>query len=522
MRILSIIALVFISTSVTGKSVPLKFPAEKNGLKILPQRFEYALLDKDRLQVGDILIDFRQIDFQLIQTDRGDLQKVRFQWPQALFSQGEVVIKDNAGKAIWSQKIGKTESSGKTPSGRLRADLQSFESTYKLDTLLRELKYYPFFHFCLQREEPSTRVFMCSKPLFVRNTDAKRSIILSRDSLRPETYVEINGRGVNPQGAVILNSPDEFIFFRTLLLSGATLEIQTRTKHVDFKDIFLSPDGNQLVIRASGAEPVYEDRIARLPNGDWQTLLDVERPLTYLRAQGDVPMKQEFLVEGTLRPESIKAFAEDPPSHVYSDNVTLKVKTPRGSLDWKLDNLERGKNTRFLNVPTDKGTFVAMIDMERKSAWEASLGASLPLWAEAKLKRFFSDTWSAHLFSSMQLAQPKDFPQLSTFGINVLYTFGLGALGLGIDSYSAKLDSVQSSYMTASLLGEFDGFELRATLAQLSGDKVKPMHLEAAYLLRYESSDLLYFKYGLGYRSDKIGTEAHSEVLAKASAHWVF
>lgn len=501
--------------------VPLKFPAEKNGLKILPQRFEYALLDKDRLQIGDVLIDFRQIDFQLIQTDRGDLQKLRFQWPQALFSQGEVVIKDNTGKALWSEKIGRTQKQ-KSSQGHLRSGLQSFESTQKLDTLLKELKYYPFFYFCLQREEPLTRVFLCSKPLFVRKTDEKRSVILSRDSLRPETYVEVNGRGVNPQGAIILNSPDEFIFFRTLLLSGATLEIQTRTKPVEFKDIFLSPDNTQMVIRASGAEPVYEDRIVRLPNGDWQTLLELERPLTYLRAEGDIPMKQEFLVEGTLRPEKIKASIENPPEVVYSDSITLKVKAPKGTIDWKLDKLERGTNTRYLNIPSESGTFVAMLDLERKAAWEISLGASIPLWIDLGIKRFMNDQWSTQLSYSQELSKPKDFPQLSSLGLDVLYSLKDASLGLGVDSVTGNLDGAKSSYMIASLLGEYKGLEARAMLAQISGDKVKPMHFEIGYHLRSEATKDSYYKYGLLYRNDKFGSESRGSILANASLHWLF
>lgn len=509
------------SQSAFGKMVPLKFPAEKNGLKILPQRFEYALLDKDRLQIGDVLIDFRQIDFQLIQTDRGDLQKLRFQWPQALFSQGEVVIKDNTGKALWSEKIGRTQKQ-KGSQGHLRSGLQSFESTQKLESLLKELKYYPFFYFCLQREEPLTRVFLCSKSLFVRKTDEKRSVILSRDSLRPETYVEVNGRSVNPQGAIILNSPDEFISFRTLLLSGATLEIQTRTKPVEFKDIFLSPDNSQMVIRASGAEPVYEDRIVRLPNGDWQTLLDLERPLTYLRAEGDIPMKQEFLVEGTLRPEKIKAYIENPPEIVYSDAVTLRAKTPKGTIDWKLDKLERGKNTRYLNIPTDDGTFVAMIDLERKAAWELSLGVRVPLWANLAIKRFLNDQWATQLRYSLELSKPKDFPQLSNFGIDLLYSLKDGVVGLGFDSMTGNLDGAKSSSLIASLLAEYKGFEGRAMLAQLGGDKVKPMHYEIGYQLRSDATKDSYYKYGLFYRNDKFASEARGSVLASASLHWLF
>lgn len=501
--------------------VPLKFPAEKNGLKILPQRFEYALLDKDRLQIGDVLIDFRQIDFQLIQTDHGDLQKLRFQWPQALFSQGEIVIKDNAGKALWSEKIGRTQKQKKSP-GHLRSGLQSFESTQKLDTLVKELRYYPFFYFCLQREEPLTRVFLCSKPLFVRKTDEKRSVILSRDSLRPETYVEVNGRGVNPQGAIILNSPEEFISFRTLLLSGATLEIQTRTKPIEFKDIFLSPDKSQMVIRASGAEPVYEDRIVRLPNGDWQTLLDLERPLTYLRAEGDIPMKQEFLVEGTLRPAKIKAFVENPPDVVYSDSITLKVKAPKGNLDWKLDKLERGANTRYLNIPSDEGSFVAMLDLERKAAWELSLNASVPLWAGLGVKRFLTDQWAVQLRTSYQIEKPKDFPQLSMLGFDVLYSFQDALVGLGFDSITGNLAGAKSSYMITSLLAEYKGFEGKVMLAQLGGDKVKPMHFEVGYQLRYEASKDSYYKYGLSYRNDKLGSESRGSFLASGSLHWLF
>jgi hypothetical protein len=429
----------------------LFFPLDKTGSQMLPQRFEYQLLDKDKLLIGDVLVDASQILFSLGATrDNPKVFKLFFQWPAGLLSKGEVVIKDNSGKALWRKsinekhlKILKQETSiHKQP---VRADIAQFNTDGLDAETLVKLKFYPFFHFCAQSEEQLTRVYVCSKELYFAKVNG-RTIIQSRDSLKKESYMEINGNVVGDQGAVYLQSPADPVSMRTMLLSGATVEIDTRLRIIDFKDIYRTSD-NKVIVRASGTEPVREDLILNKDQNSWTTELNKNRPMVYVKGEGGIPMRQEFILSKNIRPESLKIpFSKDAPAYTYDDTETVFLKTEKNvSLNkidrtsrlekisddewrWEIRGLRKNSpNRAYIGVKAESGEYIAAHDIFRARRYEATaLMMMYPVWFDFKFQQWFSPRfgWSAAYKAYIQKNSGE--PDLSALSADLLFRFTAG------------------------------------------------------------------------------------------------
>lgn len=421
----------------------LFFPVEKNGVQVLPQRFEYQLLNKDQFRVGNILINAKQIDFQILPSSGPNRYKLRFQWPVGLLNQGEIVIKDNSGKGIWFQKI-------QAHQVALSEDqtLATYETETEVPSLIRAIQLYPFFRFCVHREEPLNKTYLCSKDLFLRRP--KDQITIEKhDSYRPQSYVEINGRTVGDQGMIFLNSPSEFISLRALLLSGATLEIDTRMKKINFKDVLLSPDGKQIIVRAQGSEPADPSNVEhdpKAPSDEWQIRLDTQRPFTYVKGEGDLPLRQEFLIQGPVRKEDVKVTVTQGGSdQIFQDEVTLTLQPATGlkllpadkktKLDslgenqykWTLTGLKKNEvNRRYIKVSSSDGEYFAAYDLKRSAAFDGSLRLMAPLWAEANLLYTPRVNWGFDLQFDMPLQKSDSDPDLKITTVGAQYRFSPG------------------------------------------------------------------------------------------------
>lgn len=430
----------------------LFFPVEKNNVQILAQRFEYQLLDKDRLQIGDIPINADEIDFQLIPINKQrTLFKIRFRWPLSLFESGELVLKDNSGKAIWNQKIEKAKlkkSKSREQAENSRADLAVYETTDGVDEILKALKMYPFFNFCMQRSEDRMRLTMCSKDLYLleSKTTKNRFKMATRDSLRPESYVDINGRKVDPQGVIFLNSPEEFLSLRGRLLSGASLELETRMKAVEFKDVLLTEDGKHLIVRAEGAEPVNPSLVKKRGPGSWEAQLDVDRPTTYLKGEGDIPLRQEFLIKGAVRKESIQVSLTSNNINSYEPVASVLLVPSEGSqlinieknsalkkegknYRWTLTQLKNNdSNRRYIKVQSPQGEFIAGYDFPKFPARDAQLRLMAPLWLQTQIQWNWNTRWSSSLSYDKQMVKAADEPNLQYWTVAAQYRLTPGVL----------------------------------------------------------------------------------------------
>lgn len=85
-------------------TIPLFFPAEKNNIRVLPQIFEYTLLDSEKIKIGDILIDASLIRFEIIKSPGEDQVRLLFSWPAGLLQEGGIYLMNNSGRAVWMWK----------------------------------------------------------------------------------------------------------------------------------------------------------------------------------------------------------------------------------------------------------------------------------------------------------------------------------------------------------------------------------------------------------------------------------
>ena len=150
--VLTALFISFFSFSSWAKE-PVYFLPEKNNLQILPQKFEYNLLNNSTIKIGDIVIDSNNLSLQLV-TELSN-SSFTFSWPAGLFQEAELVLFNNYGKAIKNYSITKNdvelvvEAQEKSES-LLRKDKAIFKSPSLDESLIEEIKYLPFFKFCFQ------------------------------------------------------------------------------------------------------------------------------------------------------------------------------------------------------------------------------------------------------------------------------------------------------------------------------------------------------------------------------------
>jgi len=455
----------------------LFFPLQKTDSQILPQRFEYHLLNKDQIRIGNILMDANKINFQLVAKNKTDLN-VRFQWPAGLLTKGEIVIKDNTGKALWRRLINERlikieEQTIQMQGDTYNGNIASYETEgIDLDTV-RKIKMYPFFRFCAQTEEQLTKIYLCSKEMYFK-TAGKRSLIQTRDSFRQESYVEINGQIVGDMGMVYLQSTRDPISMRAKLLSGATLELDTRLKNIDFKDIWMTAD-KKIIIKASGTEPVLENLILARTDDGWTSELKRIRPFVYIKGEGGIPMKQEFIIGSNIRPENLKILYEKKPNfRTYSSSETVYLKAdPSITLEsedqktklekisetewkWEIGNLHKNNKSRaYLSIRTEKEKYTAAHDIFRAKRHELT-GSLLLTQISLALNYHY---WLNQRFGFLlryenYIQKGASDPTFSLFAADLLYRFSPGihllepSHGLRIGYENLILDSTSVGTIT--------------------------------------------------------------------------
>ncbi len=365
----------------------MSFPADKNQIQILSQRFEYGLLDADRLKIGDILIDGNQVGFQLHSISSKNVQ-IEFFWPTALLKKGEIILKDNNGKAIFRksfqpQDIKLSVKTDKNES-QLREEVGSLLVTSFPEETLEDMKYMPFMNLCLFREEGKMKILFCSKELYLSSKDGQ-VVVKPRNTTQTEAKVEINGKRVtNQAGAILLSKKNEPVSFKSQAPSGAVLELETLKREVDFYDVTTSLDQSELVFKASGTEPVDESKIRRISSSEWEINVPVDRPVLYLQGEGGIPMRQEFYLKKQAPPSDLR-LSRDGNTQIktYSSQVQIKVTKPKkveslqadrkdillplsnDSFLWTIKNLNPGTQRSYLQMQSQNQTYYTAADISR-------------------------------------------------------------------------------------------------------------------------------------------------------------
>jgi hypothetical protein len=420
----------FLSLNLAAKmpeAIPLQFQADKNNIQILPQRFEYNLVDEDHIKIGDIVIDPTTFGFQVAPATEPGKYKARFIWPAGLVKEGVLTIKDNTGKSIWSMTVNRKNTRAISPTdtksqgGLVRNQLTEFATDQISESLIEDMKYFPYMNFCINRTTPNTNIYLCSKELFL-STQQGMLAVRARSQGKRTAFVEINGKSVGNQGIIFLNDETENIGFRAMTQSGAILEVETRMKPVDFKDVVLSPDQKSLILTASGAEPVNEDKVKKISDEEWQYQIDAQRPILYLKGAGEIPMRQEFYVKGETPRETLRPFVDkDSFRRVYQSQLVLNVQSAPGTqispgaknqrfekIDaghgrWVVTDIPLGQTSRHaLRVSEGPNSFMATYDVYRDYAFEG--GANINYWLPAGqvYGGVFFNWWIENFFGSEQ------------------------------------------------------------------------------------------------------------------------
>ncbi|HEY1079023.1 MAG TPA: hypothetical protein VGE46_02965 [Bdellovibrio sp.] len=386
-----------------AKLKPLYFQADKNNLQVLPQRFEYTLLDEDRLKVGDILIEASQITFHVEPSSRiKGTYNIRFTWPAGLLKEGAISIKNNSGKAVLNSVITpeNIKVSQEAPQDGEEEKLRSEVATINFDgissSIIDDMKYFPFMVFCIYKESDDTRLYLCSKELYLSSQQGQM-VVMPRSATKKPAQIEINGKIVGNQGIIYLDDKSENVAFKAQTQTGAFLEVETSKKDVDFKDVVVSEDGEKIILTASGAEPVDEKKVKKISEQEWQIALPKARPVLYLKGNGDIPMRQEFYVRGPLPKEKNRPFlSARSAERTYSSKLSFSGVTPEGtqvkvdekdsqaSLEatkknqflWTVQDIPAGvENRRYLNVLSEGQNFSVGYDMFRGLPFGVGLGA---------------------------------------------------------------------------------------------------------------------------------------------------
>lgn len=417
---------------------PLFFQAEKNKIQVLQQRFDYVLTEDNKLMVGDILIDFNQLTFQLHQSANKSYQ-AHFQWPADLFKSGELSIRNHSGKTIFrrtipfnnqmlipEQNTQKQAQLSQPDTSSNTTGLRNHVARLKIEDfpaeLVHNMNYLPFIKLCILTEVDDTQIQLCSQEHFLDYQNKNDTpTIKVRESRNNNGIVEINRQVVSNQGMIYLNNRNEDIAFKAQAVSSAFLEVTTRMKDVDFKDVTQSNDGKTLTITASGSQPVDANQVRKISDSDWQIQIDSSRPSIYLKGDGDIPLRQEFLVQGPVPEEKHRAFLYPRSiTSTYSANASLVGKVPEGmdvkilagdlkskvvknkknQFFWFLQDIPKGQQSRhYVSLITKENSFIAGYDIFRGEPFRASLSAQILTPSSSIQTNLEGQWWMEKLFN---------------------------------------------------------------------------------------------------------------------------
>ena len=485
--------LIFFSTLASAENPmyrPLFFQADKNGAQILPQKFEYTLIDAEKIRIGDILIDSSTFTFHLLPVKANNYQ-IKFNWPAGILTAGQLILKNNNGKALWKQDISASQikiTPVASDNPHLRAELAEYTLESVDPALINTLKYLPFVNFCISSMGDHTKVYLCSKERYVSSTE-KELVVKDRKTTEKTASVEINGKRVGPQGIIILNNREENIYFKSLSESGSSLEIETRMKDVDFKDLVLSPNGEILILTASGTEPADASKVKKLGDNLWQIEVPANRPIIYLKGDGGVPLRQEFFMKGEIPKEAFRPMiALESPEKVFSSSVSLKGLVPAGvrlkaatagdgirgtskaGFQWDLRNLRAGTTSRhYLSVDIKNKSYFASYDIYRGTPYVARVGlqyqtpssvtradVNFQMWFEKIITAFH---WGLELDANLPITAKAGYPEYNQYRAEILYRFSAGfplqdaTWGLGLPFTSFKGKDISSTLYGLSFWG---------------------------------------------------------------------
>lgn len=405
------LSLFFLFPILTESRTPLYFPAEKNNVQILPQKFEYSLRNQSKFLLGNRIIDTEQFKFDLVFEDQKP--QLLISWPANVVQEGRIIFTNPSGLNVWSQPISNSAS-----------ELVLKDAT----TLVRALAGLSFFRFCVGYYDIDTGLDVCSPELMIKGIGTKMTVSPRSQNQKP--LVQINGRTVTHHGIVFLNDEKESLSFRALSRSGAEFKMDTRRtflKFIDVQDI----DEISFLLTVEGPFPLAPSNFRKLGDNLWSVPLFKERAMIYVAGEGQVPLRQEFIVQGPLPTQSHRVHLRSSTGQrTYASNLSVLVeKGPVGNLVaidsssqvvpsgvnylWSARNVEK---ISYLGVQDDGIIFQAAHVISRQDSGRVELSLNLQsdefqfsTLAEAQL--WFERTWIDHPLTYQKVGMDFYFEQ---------------------------------------------------------------------------------------------------------------
>jgi hypothetical protein len=256
-------------------------------------------------------------------------------------------------------------------------------------TLVRALAGLSFFRFCVGYYDIDTGLDVCSPEIMIKGVGTKMSV--SPRSLNQKPLVQINGRTVTHHGIVFLNDEKESLSFRAISRSGAEFKMDTRRiflKFIDVQDI----DEKSFLLTVEGPFPLAPANVKKISEKMWSVPLYKERAMIYVAGEGQVPLRQEFIVQGPLPTQKHRVHLRSTTGQrTYASNLSVLVeKGAAGNLVpidtssqviqsglnylWSAKNVEK---VSYLGVQDEGTIFQAAYSTSRQDASRAELSFNL-------------------------------------------------------------------------------------------------------------------------------------------------
>lgn len=363
---------------------PLYFLATEEQIKLLDQKLEYHVLDKNSVQIGNLAISTNNL--KLIIDAKENIVAVG---PQQFMVGGTLVIKDPLGKALWSRTIDNAAELQEDLIKDLQSNKKNDETgKYILDAIgdfNNKLKSNSIFSFCIFNETKNNRIQICT-PTYALNYNNLKWSLRNPETSKKENTVIVNGVEVNEHGIIQFDKSVQSVAIAINLKSGLFVEIKAVPIDLDILDVSYdeAQDEAQLKLREKNPE-----KKNALP---WITKVSLKNPFLYIEAYGQIPLKQELRINKDLIPKSKeRPTLEYNISKTYSSSVNLKFKTQQtlkikpatkgdltkktnAHIEWQINNIKTGvTKPHFIDIEWNKIKFIGAYEIERVPSWVAAL-----------------------------------------------------------------------------------------------------------------------------------------------------
>ncbi len=404
------------------RSTPFYFLTTDSQVKLLSQKLEYHILDKDLLQVGNLQISSKNMNITF-----DEKEGIQLVGPLQFMIGGILIIKDPLGKALWNKSIesptqltlsqaNESSNSKILSNQQIRNDSgkYSFGSIEKLKEIVKETS---FFNFCIFIETPSNRIQTCTEKYTLQKLSDKDSWKLTKmPEIDSKNVVLVNGTEVNEHGIIQFEKNINSISLAIRLASSLQVEIKTQAVQLSLLDIYYDKNSTYFTLKLNDKSNLNPE------TNSWYSKIPLNDPYLYIEAFGQAPFRQELSIEKDAIPSlDDKPLLIDSITKTYSDELNLelinknqikykilnkgdRLKKTKSASIWTLRNLIKNeKNEHLLKLDSNNKSFMLGVSIEKEPSWVFALDLG---------------TGNQSTISSEQKSHPNDAIQMFQFSLD--------------------------------------------------------------------------------------------------------